>query len=195
MKDLIDSVFGKWVVISYGEKDKHNKRKWLCKCCCGDEYMIGEGDLKQGKSTQCRKCSRKKEGELYWDNPLYSTYCGMKQRCNDKNSIAYKNYGGRGIKVCKRWSKRKGFDNFLKDMGNCPKGYTLDRIDVDGGYTPNNCRWANKDTQAKNKRKDIEFEGKFYKSLRELADTYNINKNTFYWRLSNGWSIEKATKL
>lgn len=60
MKDLIGSVFGKWVVISYGEKDKHNKRKWLCKCCCGDEYMVGEGDLKQGKSTQCRKCSRKR---------------------------------------------------------------------------------------------------------------------------------------
>ena len=58
----------------------------------------------------------------------------MKQRCNDKNSIAYKNYGGRGIKVCKRWSKRKGFDNFLLFIGNCSKGYTLDRIDVDGGY-------------------------------------------------------------
>jgi len=195
MKDLTGSVFGQWTVVSYKEKDKHNKRKWLCKCSCGDDYIVAEGDLKQGKSTQCKKCSRKKKGELYWNNPLYSTYCGMKQRCNDKNSQAYENYGGRGIKVCERWNKRKGFDNFLKDMGECPEGYTLDRIDNDGNYEPNNCRWADKNVQANNKRKNIEFKGKFYKSLGELADTHNINRNTFYWRLSNGWSIEKATKL
>lgn len=83
----------------------------------------------------------------------YHTWYGVKQRCYNPNEKAYPNYGGRGIKVCDEWRNRHGFRQFLKDMGKCPKGYTLDRIDVNGNYEPANCRWAGWHTQASNKRK------------------------------------------
>ena len=104
------------------------------------------------------------DAKLYLDNrPEFISYDSMKQRCLNPKAKAYKNYGGRGIKICDRWlAKPNGFKNFLKDMGKCPKGttksgyraYTLDRIDVDGDYCPRNCRWADWKTQSANKRAD-----------------------------------------
>lgn len=91
----------------------------------------------------------------------YLTWAGMKQRCLNPKHKQYQDYGGRGIKICKRWMK---FEQFLKDMGVRPDGLTLDRINVDGSYCKRNCRWADKITQANNKRKhfnnddDIEFD-------------------------------------
>lgn len=89
-------------------------------------------------------------------HPLYQTYHNIKQRCGNKNNTAYMHYGGRGIKVCKRWLGKDGFSNFLEDMGNRPQGRTLDRINPDGDYEPGNCRWATWSVQMTNKgiRKD-----------------------------------------
>ena len=114
----------------------------------------------------------------------------MKQRCADKNCAAYKNYGGRGIKVCDRWLE--SFENFVEDMGEKPFEYTLDRVDVNGGYSPDNCRWASRKTQMENKRKNIRYKECLYQSLAKLAEAYSINYSTFYWRLSNGWSLEES---
>ena len=86
-------------------------------------------------------------------DPLYTTWLNMRQRCSNKNTPQYKDWGGRGIKVCDRWNKDNGFSNFIKDMGVKPAGHSLDRIDVNGNYAPENCRWANIYTQQGNTRK------------------------------------------
>lgn len=121
----------------------------------------------------------------------------MKARCFNQNNEAYKNYGGRGITICKEWFD---FENFYKwaissgydenaEFGVC----TLDRKDVNGNYEPSNCRWANMKTQSNNTRKNVvlNYNGQ-EKTLREWCEILNLSYNTIYGRLMKGWDIQKA---
>jgi len=101
------------------------------------------------------KTVKKVVGEHRTAHPLYKAYHAMHDRCENPNSTFYKYYGGRGIKVSERWSGIRGFPTFLKDMREKPDGYSLDRIDNNGGYEPSNCRWASKTTQQYNQRKSV----------------------------------------
>lgn len=132
--------------------------------------------------------SKKKHGMC--GHPLYHIWTSMRQRCINPKDAAYHKYGGRGIKVCKRWSK---FENFYEDMGPRPKGKSLDRINNSKGYSPSNCRWATHIEQALNTRQSIKITmGGVTKSAAQWSKTLGAKNALVSWRLRNGWDLKTA---
>jgi hypothetical protein len=133
---------------------------------------------------------REKIKHGYANTPIYKSWHGMKSRCQNPNHSSYYKYGGRGIKVCDKWET---FPPFLEDMGKRPKGYSLDRIDNDGDYTPENCKWSTPKEQARNGRHN-----RFYtidgitKSRPEWCEIYGMNVSTFRHRVRIGWDVKDA---
>lgn len=127
---------------------------------------------------------------------LYNTWLNIKQRCNNPTNTRYKNYGGRGIKVCEEWANNFiSFKNWAI-KNNYNDNLTIDRIDVNGNYEPSNCRWISNKTQQNNRTNNriIEFNGE-KKTLKEWSETLNIKYNTLQKRLNKGWAIEVALTL
>lgn len=142
-----------------------NGKRYLTKGYCLRHYtrqIRNNGTIDESCLKMIRDGKRSHE--------LYHTYANMKSRCMNTGNKNYSNYGGRGIKVCDRWLGKYGFDNFIHDMGERPKGTTLDRVDNNGDYSPENCRWATIHQQATNKR--------------------NNNYIIGVYKLRNGWSAE-----
>lgn len=128
---------------------------WACVCACGSKLDVRKAYLTSGDTASCgclrrENTSNLKRGHsLAHSSPTYDIWVLMRQRCNNPRATSYAHYGGRGIKVCERWSS---YEAFLQDMGERPEGLTLDREDVDGNYEPSNCRWATWQVQNTNKR-------------------------------------------
>ena len=120
----------------------------------------------------------------------YSIWCAMRTRCNNPNVANYVNYGGRGIRVCKEWDD---FYVFLADMGEAKEDDTIERIDCNGNYEPNNCKWATRKEQGNNKRNNrvIELNGKRMTAM-QWSDATGIGESTIRRRLRLGWPVEKA---
>ena len=132
--------------------------RWLCRCDCGSRAIVTVGRLRSGNTRSCgclhrdtvRDYMTTHGATLYRKyTGAYKSWLGMKLRCNYRCYQHYDCYGGRGIKICKRWMR---FQNFLADMGERPPNHSLDRINNDGDYKPSNCRWATRSMQAKNRR-------------------------------------------
>jgi len=121
---------------------------------------------------------------------VYRIWRGMLERCSNPNIPHYSSYGGRGIKACKRWHS---FEKFYLDMGDPPPGTSLDRINVNRGYNPSNCKWATAEEQANNRRDNVTFEieGETL-TLSQIAERFGINRSSLNGRLKHGWSLEKA---
>jgi hypothetical protein len=176
-----------------GARDLHNKRfgrllvlrrsgscgsfaRWLCLCDCGKQTAVASRNLITGHTRSCgclslellalRKTVHGEAGPIM--SREYNSWRSMKARCLCSTDAKYPRYGGRGIKLCDRWSN--SFENFLTDMGRCPAGLTLDRKDNDGDYKPDNCRWTTPREQANNTRRNrrVKFNGEYY-TLSELA--------------------------
>ena len=175
---------------SFVEKQR---RYWLCRCACGKEKAVLQQALKNGNTKSCgclQKESRFVHGGYYL--PEYQVWCGMKRRCYRLKAGDYKDYGGRGIRVCERW--RNSFPNFLEDMGSRPSAnYSLDRIDVNGNYEPSNCRWASASEQNNNKRGNhlITFRGETLTET-EWRKRLGFDVGIIRQRLARGWSAERA---
>lgn len=129
----------------------------------------------------------------YPRHPLFRTWCEMRYRCNNPEKWNYKYYGGRGIKVCERWMT---FANFVADMGERPDKHTLDRIDRNGHYSPENCRWASREEQANNAsyNKALVFNGESI-NLSRAARKYGLRVETLHARLKYGWTVEQALTI
>ena len=123
----------------------------------------------------------------------YYIWTNMHSRCRNSNVLQYKDYGGRGISVCDRWSGKQGFNNFLDDMGSRPTNLTLERIDSNKGYEPSNCKWASWVEQQNNRRnnKKLTFNGKTM-GISQWARELGINRTTLSMRLQYGWSTEET---
>lgn len=177
----VGNVYGKLTVVglySKASRVNNQKTKWTCVCECGDIANYSSSNLVTGNSTCCLNCRAEKQvthGNARRDknSKTYRSWQHMKSRCTNTGNEFYSHYGGRGIKVCDRWLE--SFENFLEDMGDRPEGMTLDRIDVNGNYDPNNCRWATRSEQSFNKRRS-EFCGIYYRKDTRKWSAY-INKN------------------
>lgn len=195
--DLTGKRFGRLTVIK-PHRTKGGRCGWLCKCDCGRETVATTSDLKDGNTSSCG-CLRseitlarsKTHGKS--STRLYDIWINMRQRCNNKNSPSWERYGGRGIKVYSEWNM--SFDKFMKWA--LTSGYkdelTIDRIDVNGNYEPNNCRWATVKEQANNKTNSrIETYNGISASVATLCEMFGKDHSLVNGRLQKGWSIDDA---
>ena len=166
---------------------------WECRCDCGNLTRVQLGALTHGHTYSCG-CKRReliaqrkiRHGHCAQgtSSPTYSIWAGMIGRCENPKDRSFPDYGGRGITVCARW---RLFENFLADMGERPRGRSLDRIDNMRGYEPSNCRWATATQQANNTRSvlRVPFHGKMA-TLREVSDSTGMNIRTLRARIEYG---------
>lgn len=171
-----------------------NPTEWLMKCDCGQEAVVRQGNIHNGHTTSCG-CKRTSlhsvtHGHNRNRKPskTLQSYRHAKSRCINVDDPKYSNYGARGIKMCNEWLA--DFSAFLRDMGECPHGMTLDRIDNDGNYEPGNCRWATPNEQAQNRSDQwwITHNGQ-RKKAREWAKELNLSLSTLRVRRRSGWSV------
>ena len=160
-RDLSGRRFGKWRVLRFHDRRSGHYR-WLCRCRCGAEHVVWQHSLLEGRSKGCKACREPHRKHGFFGTPTYTSYLHMLNRCTNRRSKDWPKYGGRGIKVCKRWQGPNGFANFLADMGVRPRDYrgrlkTLDRIDNDGDYEPGNVRWATALQQRRNQARSREL--------------------------------------
>lgn len=195
VKDISGKRFGRLTAIEISHK-ANRRMIWECKCDCGNTVYAPTCNLSSGNTQSCGCLNKELVAARSTSHGMsytreYKTWLGMKKRCFYKNSTNYADYGGRGITVCKRWMS---FENFHADMGDKPKGMTLDRVDTDGDYEPSNCRWATLEEQGNNQRgtKRFAFNGKNL-TISEWGREVGINKHTLRYRLKHlMWDIERA---
>lgn len=199
--DLTGKKIARWTILKRLENRYENVAYWLCRCECGKESEVSGRSITQGKSTQCKDCANRINGRNALTHgfcsgkkrPEYHIWRSMKERCfNEKNS-AFNRYGARGITVCDRW--KNSFENFIADVGLKPKkNFSLDRIDNDKGYFPENVRWASTHTQSINtQRQNILVNGKIV-PMEVLEKKIGITRSALIKHIRSGLTFSELKK-
>ena len=192
-QDITGNKYGNLTVLRLFRRNK-GRLKWLCQCDCGNEIIVIGNNLKNGHTQSCGCYMKKRITETHTKHGdrktrLYGIWTGIKSRCFNKNCSSYKNYGGRGISVCKEWLGSDGYIYFKEwalDNGYSDD-YSIDRINVDKDYSPDNCRWVDNSTQANNTRQNryLTINGET-KTLAEWSRITGVKSGTIRYRIENG---------
>jgi len=196
--NLVGLKFGRLTVLSLDKTDTTKNSKWFCLCDCGVKTSVYRPCLVQNHTKSCG-CFSVEQFKIrstthgMSNTPAYKRWEDMHTRCYNSNTRSYKNYGGRGITVCKEWHC---FEAFYSDMGSPPKGMSLERKNNNEGYNKKNCKWATPKEQSNNRRSNRIVEYKNCKmTLSQLSEKYKLGYKDLYKRLSAGWSIEDAIEI
>ena len=205
-RDLLGQRFGRLLVVRKTEKRQKRHIVWECLCDCGNTFYCAGQRLNSNRIVSCG-CKSKEKQHFACSLPIHKCWDTMITRCTNKNSDSYNLYGARGITVCDEWIGKnpKGFSNFYdwamangysdEKLPNGRRKYTLDRIDNDKGYSPDNCRFVTEKEQQENKRNRLYicYNGENM-LVTKVAEINGINKRVFSSRIASGWDIEKAIK-
>jgi hypothetical protein len=192
--DVTGRAFGRATVVSDAERSASGRRRVLCSCDCGTQFVCDPRSLLNGGTTSCGCLHREVVKQLcvarsthrMTRTPEYNSWVKMRDRCENHRSAKFSDYGARGIVVCPIWDG--SFEAFYSDMGPKPKpSWSLDRIDVDGPYAPENCRWASPKQQSRNKRNHrlVKYNGQDM-PLSEACERSGTNYRSALWRLNTG---------
>lgn len=201
-KDLVGQKFGRALVISRSGS-RNGRVYWFCACDCGKKFETITASLTGGKTTSCGCYRHERERDANikhgkTNSRIYRIYNLMKNRCYNHNVPRYKNYGARGIRVCDDWLGEDGFIAFNNwaILNGYNDDLTIERIDVNGNYCPENCKWIRKEEQAKNKTSNVIIEIDDKKQiLSEWCKEFNIEYGLAHERMYNGWNaIDALTK-
>jgi len=199
LNNLVGNKYGRLTIISCHYEVSKNSHKNIhmsvCVCECGKTITTRTTRLISGITKSCRCLSteltvarNKTHGDA--DSVEYGIWCGIKNRCTNKNVKSYKDYGERGITICDRWLV---YENFLADMGRRPKGCSIDRINNEGNYEPDNCKWSTRSEQQNNKRTNhiIEYNGERL-NIKQWCTKLNLQYSTILRRCTlPGWTAEQ----
>jgi len=169
---------------------QNGKRGWLCKCECGNMTSVRHDSMKCTHSCGCLRIGLWKEKKRHggYGTKAYNVWQKMRARCYNKNHPQWKNYGARGIYVCIDW--KNDFSTFLRDMGQPEAGMSIDRINNDGPYSKENCRWTTSKVQANNRRSNVFYKGLTFAQWGKIT---GLSNSVLYYRINKmGMSVEDA---
>lgn len=198
--DLTGQRFGRLVVLSQFPTEKGEALKWECVCDCGNSVVVTGSALRYGTTRSCGCLRAEHEApkeDAYHRQRLYGVWAGMMQRCFYEKHKEYHIYGGRGITVCNEWKDYAVFRDWAYangyDENHDTKSCSLDRIDVNGNYCPDNCRWVDMKTQSRNTRRNflVKYKGEL-RPASEVAEREGVKAHTLIKRLKSGYSLEEA---
>lgn len=201
----IGQQFGKWTVLREKQAVYGGRLRglWVCKCACGTVRRIAADALVSGKTTQCRNCSNREKAAMRSrlvhgcsGSRLHNIWMLMRRRCGDAQHPDFHRYGGKGISVCCEWNDFSTFQEWALS-NNYEESLTLDRVDNDMGYSPENCRWASRVSQSRNRKNNIRYDWKGRRlMLSEIAESEGISLTMLRQRVQRrSWPLEMAVSL